>query len=141
MDQKAIDFLNTERVSCLAVVMPDGASHGAAMHYCFDSVNNSIYFLTEKSCEKSKAVVNGKVAPASVVVGFDEKDNKVTVQLDGQLRWVTDALELEALKKVYFTKFPDTRKYDTTDSAYLVFNIIKWKYSDYRSHPEQVLTG
>lgn len=141
MDQKAVDFLNIERVSSLAVVMPDGTSHGAAMHYCFDSINNSIYFLTEKSCEKSKAVVNGKVALASVVVGFDEKDNKVTVQLDGQLTWETKTEELVQIKQVYFTKFPDTRKYDTTDSAYLVFNIIKWKYSDYRSHPEIVITS
>lgn len=141
MNQKVIDFLNTERVSSLAVVMPDGSSHSAAMHYSFDSVKSSVYFLTEKTSQKCQAVANGKATASSVVVGFDEKDNKVTVQLDGQLRWVTDALELEVFKRVYFTKFPDSQKYDSPESAYLEFKIIKWKYSDYRSHPEQVLTG
>lgn len=141
MDQKVVDFLSSERVSVLAVVMADGTSHGAAMHFCFDPAKNSIYFLTEASCEKCKAVVGGRVALASVVVGFDEKDNKVTVQLDGQLAWETNAEELAQIKQAYFTKFPDTRKYDTADSAYLIFKIMKWKYSDYRTHPEQILTG
>lgn len=141
MDQKVIDFLNSERVSCLAVIMPDGTSHGAAMHYCFDSAKNAVYFLTENSSQKCQAVANGKVVASSLVVGFDEKDNKVTVQLDGQLRWVTNTPELEALKKVYFTKFPDSQKYDSPESAYLEFKINKWKYSDYRSHPEVVVSG
>ncbi|MEK7091328.1 MAG: hypothetical protein AAB887_02365 [Patescibacteria group bacterium] len=141
MDQKVVDFLTSERVSSLAVVMPDGTSHGATMHYCFDPAKNAVYFLTEASCEKCKAVAGGRIALASVVVGFDEKDNKVTIQLDGQLTWETSTEELVQIKQVYFTKFPDTKKYDTPDSAYLVFKIIKWKYSDYRVHPELVLTG
>lgn len=141
MDQKVFDFLTNERVSSLAVVMPDGTSHSAAMHFCFDPAQNAVYFLTETSCEKCKAVTGGRVAPASVVVGFDEKDNKVTVQMDGQLTWETNIKKLAQTKQVYFTKFPDTRKYDTPDSAYLVFKIVKWKYSDYRVHPERVLTG
>lgn len=33
MDQKVVDFLSSERVSSLAVVMPDGTCHGAAMHF------------------------------------------------------------------------------------------------------------
>ncbi len=139
MDQKVVDFLTSERVSALAVVMPDGTSHAAAMHFCFDPAKNAIYFLTEASCEKCKAVANGRVAPASVVVGFDEKDNKVTVQMDGQLMWETNTEELVQTKQVYFTKFPDTRKYDTPDSAYLIFKINKWKYSDHRVHPELTL--
>ncbi len=141
MDQKVVDFLTGERVSALAVMMPDGTSHGAAMHFCFDPAQNSIYFLTEATSEKCRAVALGKTALASVVVGFDEKDNKVTVQLDGQLRQVLKAAELEKLKAVYFTKFADAKKYDSPESAYLEFSIGKWKYSDYRTHPEQIITS
>lgn len=137
MDQKVLDFLKNERVCSLAVIMPDGTSHSAAMYFSLDPTQNSIYFLTPKSSHKCQAVANDKVASASIAVGFSEV-NMITSQLKGSLR-LASKNTLSQVKSVYFAKYPDSRKYDSPHSANLVFEVLSWKYINHKT--EETITS
>jgi len=132
VDQKVLHFLNVERVCSLAVVMPDGGSHSAAMHYSYDPAHNTIIFLTSSASLKHTAVKDGRTTPASLAIGFSEMA-MITLQFDGALAEIP-ASHLPSAKDVYFSKFPESRKYDSPDSAYLLFTIRSWKYTNHKTN-------
>lgn len=129
MDQKIIDFLHKERMAILAVSLPDGTPHTAAMHFVYQ--DGVIYFSTHNSSKKATGLTSSK---ASITVGFNEQD-WITLQLDGQIEKTTEG------KDLINAKYPENAKYMDENSIFLKFTPIWWRYSDFKSQPPIFLTN
>src|SRR3989339_584081 len=103
MDQRVLDLLAKERVSLLAVCLPDGTCHSAAMPSSHISDPPTIYIQTENTSKKMQGLKNGQPIAASVVVGFNEQEMK-TLQMDGQIQLVTDVSKLPAIHQIHYAK-------------------------------------
>ncbi len=134
--QQVLDFLNTNRVGVLSVLLKDGSPHGATVHFSHKNNPTEFFFLTDRNYKKCEALLEGKSSRASFVLGFSEEDMK-TLQLDGTIRVVSNAEELAALKKIHFQKIPTAQEYENDpDSIFLEFVPTWWQYSDYNTKPE-----
>lgn len=135
-EQQVLDFLNTNRVGVLSVLLKDGSPHGATVHFSHQNSPTKFFFLTDRTYKKCEALLEGNAVRASFVLGFSEDEMK-TLQLDGTVRTVSDAGELTALKEVHFKKIPTAKQYENDpDSVFLKFIPTWWQYTDYNTKPE-----
>lgn len=123
MDQKVIDFLTSERVGSLAIVMPDGTSNAAAMHFVYS--DGVIYFSTHVNSKKVEGLTTAK---ASVTFGFSEKD-WITLQMNGILEKTTSA------KDLILAKYPENAKHMDETVVFLKFTPTWWRYTDFKTNP------
>ncbi|KKU74417.1 MAG: hypothetical protein UX99_C0015G0022 [Candidatus Amesbacteria bacterium GW2011_GWB1_47_26] len=135
MDQRVLDLLAKERVSLLAVCLPDGTCHSAAMHFSHISDPPTIYIQTENTSKKMQGLKNGQPIAASVVVGFNEQEMK-TLQMDGQIQLVTDVSKLPAIHQIHYAKHPHAEKYkNDPGTVFLAFTPTWYRYTDYKTDP------
>ncbi|MCR4277589.1 MAG: hypothetical protein NUV80_03910 [Candidatus Berkelbacteria bacterium] len=66
---------------------------------------------------------------ASFTVGFSEEEWK-TLQMDGVLRLLRED-EDEEFQKNYYSKNPEAKQYRGEEAAYLVFEPVWWRFSDF----------
>ncbi len=126
---KLLRFLEHERVGILNVMIDGKTPHGAALHFSHNSSPFQIFFSTSDTSEKAKAILNGKVSPASVVIGVSEQ-NWTTVQLRGSARLPKED-EVEQLKQTHYAKHPNSKKFENEpDTIYIIFEPEWWRYSD-----------
>ncbi len=97
-------FLEKQRVSVLAVEMPDGSPHAATVHFAYSQNPFLFIFETYREYRKSEALFGREESRASLVVGFQEGKASKTFQLDGVVRLLSES-ELD-LRAKYLQKFP-----------------------------------
>ncbi|MBP6884261.1 MAG: pyridoxamine 5'-phosphate oxidase family protein [Candidatus Pacebacteria bacterium] len=130
MNPEILDFLNTQRVSALAIEMLDGSPHVATVHFTHTENPFLFYFETYREYRKAEALFGRDASRASLVIGFGESVMK-TFQLDGEVRLLRDD-EREHFDSVYFQKFPE-RKEKSKDPKFVcfVFEPKWWRYTDW----------
>lgn len=122
MDQRIIDFLNSERVAVLAVVLADGIPHTSAMHFIYH--DGALYFSTQPTSRKAKDLRG--ITKASVTVGFSEKD-WITVQLDGTVE------KAEFAEKFHVAKYPEDAEHIGGKAIFIKFTPTWYRYSDFNN--------
>lgn len=135
-----MEFLRENRIGVIATLLPDGAPHGATVHYAQTEGVLRLYVLTERSSRKCSGLLEGGVKRASFVIGFVE--GGATLQFDGAVRLITDATEFENAKQVYRSKF-DTKDefFADPDAVLLELTPDWWQFTDYRVSPKQRASG
>ncbi len=127
MDQRVVDFLSKERMAVLAIVLPDGTPHTAAMHFVYK--DGVVFFSTHADSKKVAGLV---VAKASVTIGFSEQD-WVTLQMNGTME------KTEPVKDLILAKYPESSKYMDETIVFLKFTPTWWRYTDFTSHPPAII--
>lgn len=135
---KLLEFLKSEKVCSLSVMLSDGNVHGAAMHFSHKDDPLELIFSTDRNSIKAKDVLNRDAVAASVVVGFDDWTMQ-TVQMDGIIRAVTDPDRVKKLRTVHYAKITEAAAYkDDPDTLFLLFTPRWWRFSDYTKEPPVV---
>jgi general stress protein 26 len=134
------EFLTKERVCVLSGILPDGSSHSSTLHFSHSENPTRIYFQTWDESDKVKALREGDNKSASVVVGFSETD-KLTLQMRGSLRIISDSDELEKVFKIHYAKHPFAEKFKSESTVMIEFTPTWWKYSDFKTDPETVISS
>lgn len=126
MDKKVLDFLNKEHVSSLAIVLPNGNTHSAAMHFAFK--DEAFIYFTKMISVKCKDLEFGKKYKASVVVGFDEK-KMVEFQSEGLIEKV-DKSKSNPEEKIFADKFKGAE----LDNEHIVlkYTVNWWRYTEFK---------
>ncbi len=140
MDQKVLEILEKERSSALSISLSDGSPHTACMAFAHRQNPLEILFLTDKKSKKMEALLKGIPAKASFVIGFSESD-MVELQIDGEIKMEEDRGKIEEIRKIYFEKYPDHKRFENEGSVYLVFTPIWWRYSDFKPVPNLIITS
>ena len=139
MNTHALEVLEKERVCVLAVPMADGAPHAAATHFSYEAEPTTLFIQTYPTV-KTKAIQDrGGSAPAAVVVGFDETQF-VSLQMRGEVRIVSDAGEVERITAIHLAKHPEAKEHLSPSTIFLAFTPTWWRYTDFKTHPETVIT-
>ena len=140
MDKKVIDFITKNRVCVLAVVLSDGTPHTATLHYSEQPEPLRLYFSTTRSSKKFTAFKEAESTQASVVIGFSEEE-WLTLQMNGEVR-VVPAGRLTDVHQVHYQKHPDAEQYkDSPNTVFLEFTPTWWRYTDFNTDPETILTS
>jgi general stress protein 26 len=127
MDMRALKLLEKEKVCVMAVILPDGGCHGAALHFSYQADPLVIYIQTESTSVKCRKLPT----KASVVVGVSE-DTMQTLQMDGDVCQVTD---LSQVYKIHYARHPGAEKYKSDPTCVLLaFTPTWWRYSDYMNN-------
>ncbi|TSC88112.1 MAG: hypothetical protein G01um101416_135 [Microgenomates group bacterium Gr01-1014_16] len=135
MNQKILDFIAKERVCVLSICRPEGTCDAAAMHFSHSSDPFVIYIQTENTSRKCRNLP----ASASIVIGFNE-ENMTTLQLEGQIKIISDPSQLPAIHQIHYTKHPHAEQYKSDPATiFMVFTPSWVRYTDYKTHPPTIL--
>ncbi len=139
MDSFIANFLKSQKVCVLSVMLPDGHIRGAAMHYAFDSDTQKIYMMTRSGSTKMQGLKKpGDSVEASVVVGFSEEE-WTTMQIQGVVK-KTEGADMVRAVEVYSKVFGEAGSGDEKkDAAVLEFDIRWWRYSKFKPEPPVIL--
>jgi len=136
MPPEVLEYLRGERVGVLAVQMPDNSPHAATVHFAHTESPFVFYFETNRSYRKAEPILTQPVTRASFVVGTDEKQMK-TLQLDGEIRLITDE---QIITDVYLAKFPNRtakRAADPDNTIFFSFTPTWWRFTDWNQPKEK----
>ncbi len=134
MNIKAFNYLQKNRVGCLAVTLPDGAPHAATVHYSDTTDPLVIYIQTGKGTKKGEALSSGEALAASFVVGFSEEE-WITLQLDGKARLLKTDEEIAQFQTTHYAKNPEAEKHAGSSTAYIEFRPTWYRFSDFNTEP------
>lgn len=129
MEREVKDFLDNQRVGCLAVALEDGMPHTSAVHFSSDVECRRLFFQVGKETKKFNAIDERRLIKASLTVGFSEDEWK-TLQIDGHLRLLRADEDVE-FQDCYYSKNPTAKEYRGDDTAYLVLEPNWWRFSDF----------
>jgi len=139
MDTTILDFLKSQRISTLAVLLPDSTVHGATLHYSHQAEPLKLFFSTENTSKKTQGLLDGASTSASVVVGFSEEE-WITLQLDGTVKAILDPEELKQAKAIHYAKHPNSQKFENApETIFLAFTPNWWRYTDYNIKPLKII--
>ena len=127
MDQKIVDFLNKETMAVLAICLPDGSVHSAAMHFVHK--DGAIYFSTHANSWKVQGLTK---AAAAVTVGFDEQ-TWITFQADGTIEKTTEG------KDLILAKYPDMANRINDKTVFLKLTPTWHRYSNFKATPPEFI--
>jgi len=132
MDKKILKFLTKQRVCAFTTLLKDRSPHTSAMHFSYIDNPLEIYIQTENSSKKCEALLDGVGFKGSFVIGFGEEEF-VTLQMDGDIKIITNKNELENIHKIHYSKNPDAKQWkDDPATIFLVFKPIWWRYTEYK---------
>ncbi len=141
MNQEILDYLKTQRVGVLAVEMPDGSPHAATVHFAYTENPLIFYFETYREYRKAEPILKNEMTRASFVIGATEQDMK-TLQLDGEVRLVTDK---KIIEDIYLVKFPNKKAKLAADPEKIIFFSFTptwWRFTDWTSKTgKKILTS
>ena len=141
IDKKVLGFLSKHRVCSLTTLLKDGSPHASALHFSHKNEPLELYFSIENTSRKCKGLLKGETVKGSVVVGFSEKE-WITLQMDGEVSAVSGKTELEEIHKIHYLKHPESEKYkDAPATIFLRFVPNWWRYTDYNTKPESILSS
>ena len=138
MDQKIIDFLDKERIAVLSVIQEDGCPHAASVHFSHDADPFRIYIQTSRTSKKAQPLLEGSISKAAMVVGFSEEE-WVTVQMQGDIRILSDQTEADQAYMVHYKKSPDAEKRRGPDTVILEFVPTWIRYTDFKTNPKTII--
>lgn len=131
MNQKVLDFLDSQSVCCLTVSLPDESLHPAAMHFSHRVDPFTIFFSTDKSSRKCLGLLSGAVVKAAIVVGWSEED-WITLQMAGEIKAVSNTDELKLIQNIHYKKHPGSAKYkDDPATIFLAFTPTWERFTDH----------
>lgn len=134
MDKKQIifAFLKTQLHMVVSTVNKDNNPESALVGFGYD-VDLSLIFGTYTTTRKYKNILNNP--HIAIVFGNEEL---VTVQYEGVASELKGQ-ELVRYKKIYFTKNPESKKYETHENQVYLKVIPKWiRYTDFNKEPEEI---
>src|SRR4051812_38388739 len=105
MHPEALEYIKTQRIGVISVEMPDGAPHGATVHFAHTSEPFRIIILTERGYKKLEPFAKQESVRTSVVIGTAEGEMK-TVQMDGAAKLTQDPTLIDE----YYKKFTDKNR-------------------------------
>lgn len=123
-----MEFLNSEHVSVLTTISPEGMPHSASMHFATREKPFQFVFFTKEVSRKCKHFKVGRQYPASLVVGFDE-NKMVTFQAEGVVKKVNQVLTSLGVK-TFASKFKGAKL--DTEHVVLEFSPKWWRYTEYK---------
>jgi general stress protein 26 len=140
MDPDIISHLEKERVCALTTVLPNGAPHSAAVHFSYKIGEELvIYFSSDVTSKKATALKDTNSTLASVVIGFSETDWK-TFQLDGDVKIISNPMELKDIKSIHYKRHPESQKYENDpDTIFIEFRPSWYRYSDLLQKPPKII--
>ncbi len=139
MNPIALHLLQKERVCVLSVILPDGSPHAAVVHFSQQTDPVKIFIQTYPTL-KAKAIEEmGGKTKAAIVVGLNEEEF-VTLQMHGDIRIVSDTQELEHIYAIHYAKQPQAEKHKGPNTIFLEFTPAWWRYSDFKTEPETIIT-
>ncbi len=141
MTSEILEYIKSQRICVLAVETTDGSPHAATVHFAHATEPLMFMFQTERDSLKAKAILEKGATRASVVIGSDEK-NMRTLQMDGEVRLVTEQEKEELFKKVYLEKFEEKlEKSKDPDVVALVFTPKWWRFTDWLNPKGKTITS
>ena len=140
MDTRVVEILKKKRYGALAVNLPDGSPHAAAMAFAYEEKPLELFFLTDNKSRKMQLLHKGIPQKASFVIGFSEHP-MVTLQIEGEIKVVEDRGRIEEIKKIYFGKYPSHKRYFHPGTSFLVLTPIWWRYTDFMPIPNLVISS
>ena len=141
MDTRIIDFLTKHRVCALTTLLPDGSPHSAALHYSHTENPLALYFSTENTSRKCQGLLQGQTVTGSLVIGFSEEE-WITLQMDGEVKAISNSEELKNIHEIHYTKHPNSEKYkNEPETIFLTFVPSWWRYTDYNTDPVTILSS
>ena len=131
MNQEVIEYIKTQRAGVLAVEMMDGSPHGATIHFAHTENPLMFLFETNREYRKCEALFGRKTTRATFVIGADEGNLK-TLQMDGEVRLMTDIENEELFRGLYLEKFPKKKaKAEGPDTVAFLFIPKWWRFTDW----------
>ncbi|MEK7498019.1 MAG: pyridoxamine 5'-phosphate oxidase family protein [Patescibacteria group bacterium] len=141
MDSRILEFLKTHNVSTLTVLLSDGTPHSAVMHFSHNNDPFELYFSTKNTSKKCEALLAGGSVKASFVSGLSEGE-WVTLQVDGEVKIVTEKEKIDTISEAHYTKNPSSKRYkDEPETCFLVFNPKWWRYTNFKSQPLTIISS
>lgn len=141
MNEIILEFLSKHNVCALTTLLPDGFPHAAALHFSHSDNPLTLYFSTENTSRKCQGLLSGETVKGSVVVGLSEEE-WITLQMDGDVRAISDKVELDKAHSIHYAKHPNSAKYkDAPETIFLAFTPNWWRYADYNTKPLTLLSS
>lgn len=139
MNEKILDFIASHRVCSLSTIMSNGTPHSAAMHYSHSTEPFVFYFSSDNESKKFQGLIDNKTVKASMVIGFSEEE-WLSLQMDGDIRAITDIEELKRVQIRHYQKNPNAEVYkDEPYTVFLAFTPNWWRFTDFNTKPETIL--
>jgi len=141
MNKKVLKFLQRHRICVLTTLLKNGQPYSASLHYAFNE--KPLYFVvwTGEKTRKLGGLKKGEASKASMVIGFSEEE-WLTMQMEGEVKWVSNKEELREIWKCYSQKFAEPETYeDSEGSALLKFTPKWWKYTEVKPEPKVVISS
>ncbi len=141
MDERVVKFLKRHRIAVLTTLVAGGQPHSASLHYAFNQNPFYLVFWTGSGTRKLNNMQENKSSKGSVVIGFSEEE-WLTMQMEGEVKWITDANEQNEIWPCYAEKYDERKEYkDTQDSALLKFTPAWWRYSEVKPLPSIIISS
>lgn len=141
MDNRILDFLTKHRICSLTTILPSGTPHAAALHFSHSENPFMLYFSTQNSSRKCQGLLNGETVQGAVVVGLSEEE-WITVQMEGNVKAISDKTELGKIHQIHYSKHPHSEKYkNDPETLFLAFVPTWWRYTDYNTKPITLLSS
>ncbi|MFB7372100.1 pyridoxamine 5'-phosphate oxidase family protein [Streptomyces sp. NPDC056222] len=124
-------FLRGHRLAVEASVTADGAPQAAVVGYAVTDDLEIVFDTVETTRKYGNLVADPRIA---LVIGWDE----ITAQIEG-VADIPQGRELERLREVYFTAYPDGRDRLAWPGITHVRVRPRWvRYSDFTAEPPRV---
>lgn len=134
---KAYDFLTKERCAVLSLLVAKDTVHSAAMLYSYQVDPLELYFFTESDSRKMAYLGQKQTLNCSLVVGTTEEKKK-TLQMNGEILFVTDESYLKKIKHVHYARFPKSIPYESPKTVFLKFVPRWYRFTDYTFRPPEI---
>ena len=141
MDTRIVEFLRKDKVSVLTTLIKGGRPHSATVHYAMSE--EPFYFVvwTGSKSRKLSVIRIGRSVQASMVIGFSEK-KWLTMQMEGELKWLKTDNEIADAWSVYRWKYGGTKKFENgPDSALVRFTPNWWRFTKVKPYPSLIISS
>lgn len=131
--QRVQQFLQTERICVLSVLLPNNSVHSAPLVYWYDVPSGRVYMSTDKNSEKMSWRREGKAGTqASLVIGGQE-GLPLLVQMRGLLEAV-DARQVPVrVKQAYVEITGESGDPSNATNTFIMFTPTWFRYSDWEN--------
>lgn len=140
MNPTILNFLSKHKIGVISVTLTDGSLHSATVHYSHTENPFRIFIQTTNDTLKVQPFLNGQSGKGAMVIGFSEED-WLTLQMHGIVRMVSDLKELEEVHNINFQKYPKSKRHIGPDTVFLEFTPTWWRYTDFNTRPETIITS
>lgn len=143
MHPKLLEFLIRHRIAAVALILNNGKSHSAVMHFSFEENPLRLFFQTSKKSGKiaQADIMDGASAIASLCIGFSEEEWQ-TLQMEGKIRGVFTTEEKKKVQAIHYLRYPNSQENENDpDTLFLEFISSWWQLSDYNTNPPKKISS